>query len=277
MKRIAVIDRNKCIREKCGYLCRQICPPVRMGIDAIIVNEEGWPVIDENLCTGCGLCPKKCPTNAIKVINLVGEAGEPLHQYGVNMFRIYNFAVPKAGSVTALVGRNGIGKTTLLDILSGKIIPNMFDLLSEPSYQSILTRTKNKVLMSYFERLMSGQRMSYKVQNVELLRKAAPNELVGDVINRFDERKVSAEIIKNLGMGKFLDSTILSLSGGELQKTAVAIAISKEADVYFFDEPSSYLDIYERVRVAREISRLAEEFGKQVIVVEHDLALLDYL
>jgi ATP-binding cassette subfamily E protein 1 len=66
------------------------------------------------------------------------------------------------------------------------------------------------------------------------------------------------------------------LSGGELQRVAITAAISKNADVYIFDEPSSYLDVYQRIRAARTIRSLVNE-GKSVIVAEHDLAMLDYL
>ena len=66
------------------------------------------------------------------------------------------------------------------------------------------------------------------------------------------------------------------LSGGELQRVAICATLLKEADVYFFDEPSSYLDIYERMRMVGVVRDLAER-GKRVLVVEHDLAILDVL
>ncbi|MCK4248039.1 MAG: ribosome biogenesis/translation initiation ATPase RLI, partial [Methanomicrobia archaeon] len=68
---------------------------------------------------------------------------------------------------------------------------------------------------------------------------------------------------------------VTNLSGGELQRLAIIAVMSREGDIYYFDEPSSYLDIYQRLNVARSIRELAQE--KTVIVVEHDLAVLDYL
>lgn len=275
-RRIAVIDRNRCTREKCGYLCRNICPPVRMGKDAIIIGGDGFPVIDEVLCTGCGLCPKKCPVRAISVINLAGEAGEPLHQYGVNAFRLYNFALPRQGGVVALVGRNGIGKTTLLEIMSGRIIPNLMDLSKRYTLDEVIARISNRELKNYFESLKSGSsRVSYKMQNVELLAKAAPKRMVGEILDEFDERGMKLQVAEKLNINGILNSQLSFLSGGELQKVAIAVAMLKNAALYFFDEPSIYLDIYERIRVAREIAALSET--KPVMVVEHDLALLDYL
>ena len=66
------------------------------------------------------------------------------------------------------------------------------------------------------------------------------------------------------------------LSGGELQRVAVAAALSREADVYLFDEPSSYLDVKQRLVVAKAIRSLKEQ-QKTIVVAEHDLAIIDYL
>ncbi|MFA6214575.1 MAG: ribosome biogenesis/translation initiation ATPase RLI, partial [Candidatus Micrarchaeia archaeon] len=63
--RIAIIDREKCTREKCGYQCLKVCPGVRMGDDTVTIDSEGYPVISEILCTGCGICPKRCPMDCI--------------------------------------------------------------------------------------------------------------------------------------------------------------------------------------------------------------------
>ena len=73
-----------------------------------------------------------------------------------------------------------------------------------------------------------------------------------------------------------MERNLDALSGGELQRVAICATLLKEADVYFFDEPSSYLDIYERMRMVGVIRELAEK-GNRVLVVEHDLAILDVL
>ena len=122
-KRLAVIDREKCEPKKCGLLCIRVCPGVRMGDETIKEDEKGQPIIAEDLCTGCGLCVKKCPYEAISIINLPEETGEPTHRYNVNAFALYGFPAPQKG-ITGLIGRNGIGKSTLLKIMSGNLIPN---------------------------------------------------------------------------------------------------------------------------------------------------------
>jgi ATP-binding cassette subfamily E protein 1 len=66
------------------------------------------------------------------------------------------------------------------------------------------------------------------------------------------------------------------ISGGELQRVAIAATVLKDANVYFFDEPTSYLDIKQRLKIARFIKELATD-ETAVMVIEHDLIILDYL
>lgn len=79
-----------------------------------------------------------------------------------------------------------------------------------------------------------------------------------------------------------LDRDIEALSGGELQRFAIAVVCVQESDIYMFDEPSSYLDVKQRLNAARTIRSLLADKDvavrqKYVIVVEHDLSVLDYL
>ena len=97
-----------------------------------------------------------------------------------------------------------------------------------------------------------------------------------DLLEKYDDRGVSNQLIKELSLENSVEQNVKELSGGELQRLAIAVASVKDADFYFFDEPSSYNDIYQRTSVARVIRNLAK-IGKSVMVVEHDLILLDYV
>ena len=97
-----------------------------------------------------------------------------------------------------------------------------------------------------------------------------------ELLKKYDGRGMIDTLIDQLSLTNSLDRSLSELSGGELQRLAVAVAVNKDADYYFFDEPSSYNDIYQRLAVARTIKQLASD-GKSVMVVEHDLTLLDYL
>ena len=96
------------------------------------------------------------------------------------------------------------------------------------------------------------------------------------MLERVDDRGELSEYAGMLAIEHVLERKLGALSGGELQRVALCATLLKEAEVYFFDEPSSYLDIHERMRMVRIIQDLAGR-GKRVIVVEHDLAILDVL
>jgi ATP-binding cassette subfamily E protein 1 len=97
-----------------------------------------------------------------------------------------------------------------------------------------------------------------------------------ELLEKYDERGITKELIKSLSLQNSVEQNVKELSGGELQRLAVAVASAKDADFYFFDEPSSYNDIFQRTAVAKVIHDLAK-IGKSVMVVEHDLTLLDYV
>ncbi|MFQ6059889.1 MAG: ribosome biogenesis/translation initiation ATPase RLI, partial [Thermoplasmata archaeon] len=233
-------------------------------------------VISEELCVGCGICVHKCPFDAVRIIGLPKELEEDLiHQYGVNGFRLYRLPCPRSGMVVGLLGPNGIGKTTVLSILSGEIIPNLGDYEEEPSWEPVLDRFSGTELYDYLQKISSGEwKSSVKPQYVDKLPKLWRGK-VASLLEKVDDRSSLSAVEEELELRSFMDKDIKKLSGGELQRLAVAATILKEADVYFFDEPSSYLDIYQRLQVAKSVQKLAET--KPTVVVEHDLAVFDFL
>ena len=276
--RVAVLDEELCQPKKCGLECIVYCPVNKTGGECIIQRpEDGKAVISEELCTGCGICVKKCPFDAIVIVNLAKEIGEhKIHQYGINSFRLYHIPLLKKGSVVGLLGRNGIGKSTVLNILSGTIKPNFGSYESDLGWDEILKNFQGTELKPHFEKISLGKlRTSIKPQMVQLIPKAFKGT-TRELLNKYDERGMINLVIEQLSLNKSLDRLISELSGGELQRLAVAITVNRDADYYFFDEPSSYNDIYQRLAVARTIKQLAVD-GKSVMVVEHDLTLLDYL
>jgi len=275
MPRIAVLDRDGCQPKWCSSECLNFCPGVRTGDETIIIDEQtGQPIISEELCSGCGICTHKCPFRAISIINLPEQLeGRCIHRYGPNGFALYMLPIPRAGKVTGLVGQNGMGKTTALNILAGKLRPNLGQK-GEADPKAISEFFKGSELQAYFARIESVK-TAYKPQSVDLLPSAVKGS-VAELLERVDERGAASELVSDLGLKEVQDRKVEHLSGGELQRLAIAAAAAREADMYYFDEPSSHLDVYQRLEAAKVIRGLAGA-GKAVIVAEHDLALLDYM
>jgi ATP-binding cassette subfamily E protein 1 len=289
---IAVVDLDRCQPDRCNYECANFCPPNRTGKDCIVTREEfyeeGEPFegepdqirISEEICLGetCGICVEKCPFDAIEIINLPSELEEePVHRYGENAFALYGLPVPDAGRVTGLLGPNGIGKTTAVHALAGEMTPNLGDWSEEPTWEAVLDRYRGTELQNYIERVQQGEMsVARKPQYVDRI----PDQFDGntrELLEGTDERGVVDDLVDRLGIRPVVDQAIDTLSGGELQRVALAATMARDRDFYFLDEITPYLDIGQRVTAARLIRELAEDENRSVLVVEHDLAILDLL
>ena len=281
--RIAVLNKDRCKPDKCSPFgekpCIKYCPKVRTGEKTIELSPEGKNVIiTESLCTGCGICIKKCPFNAINIVNLPDPLKNQMtYRYGPDQFTLFRMAIPKKGKVLGLIGQNGIGKSTMLNILSGELRMNLGRFKDEvPSNDNIINFFKGSELQQYFIELFTKKsKIVHKPQNITLI----PKHVSGKVYNLLKKNDVNDRldtIVKQLNLNEILDRSVSVLSGGELQRVAIAAAYLKDADVYLIDEPSSYLDVSERINMAKLIRSLTDN-DKTVVVVEHDLAILDYL
>jgi ATP-binding cassette, sub-family E, member 1 len=198
------------------------------------------------------------------------------HRFGENSFKLFRLPMPAPGTVLGLLGQNGIGKSTTLKVLSGEIKPNLGKFAEPPEWDEIIQYFRGSSLQDYFQKLSEKNlKVSSKPQYVDKIPKAITGK-VGDLLEKVDERKQLDAIAEELELNKVWDRNLDVLSGGELQRVAVAAALSREADVYLFDEPSSYLDVKQRLVVARAIRSLKEQ-QKTILVAEHDLAIIDYL
>ncbi len=279
-KRIAVIDREKCHPHECGnYLCAKLCPVNRAGADCIYPGEDAGKKarIDEMLCTGCGICPARCPFGAITIINLPEQLTKPpIHRYGENMFELFLLPTPLFGSVAGIVGRNSIGKSTALKILSNLIKPNLGKWKNPPEFKEVLQHFKGTEMQRFMEKLQKNEIViSYKPQQVDLIPKQFSGT-VRELLQRTGTNGALPAIVKQLQLAPFLDTSIAAVSGGELQRVAIAAAALKNANLYLFDEPTSYLDIKQRLKVSNFIQSLAAE-QTAVLVIEHDLVILDHM
>lgn len=240
-------------------------------------DQTGKPHISESLCIGCGICINKCPHDALIIENLPSELEtDMIHRYSMNGFRLFRLPTPSKESVVGILGPNGMGKSTAISALSGRLIPNLGDWLNqEPDWDDVIQAVPKGELRDFFIAVQQGDvKVAVKPQNVDRLPKRVKGT-VRALLTRVDERKMLDDMTQRLGIAHLLDREVHQLSGGELQRMAMCATILRDVDVYFFDEPSSYLDIHERMRIVRIIQELAQT--KRVIVIEHDLAVLDVL
>ncbi|MCD7782209.1 MAG: ribosome biogenesis/translation initiation ATPase RLI [Methanosphaera sp.] len=276
MSRIAILEKDKCQPKKCNYACIEYCPGVRMEEDTIIISDDDKkPVISEELCSGCGICVNRCVFNAISIINLPEVLDEePIHRYGPNSFELFGMPTMKDGSVVGLLGPNGIGKSTILNILSGQIIPNFGNYNTEGSWDTVIDYFRGSRLQQYFKDLSNGDiKLAYKPQMVDQLPKVVKGK-VSQLLSGVDERNKMDEVVTKLELENTLDRTLKNLSGGELQRIAIAATILRDANFYYIDEPTSWLDVKQRLNTVEVIRDLAGE-NRNVLVIEHDLATLD--
>lgn len=220
---------------------------------------------------------KKCPFEAIEIINLpTNLEKETTHRYSANSFKLHRLPTPKPGQVLGLVGTNGIGKSTALKILSGKLKPNLGRFASPPDWTEILTYFRGSELQAYFTRLLEDNLKSMiKPQYVEAVAQTVKGTVAALLASK-DQRGEMKKYMEELELLDLAEREISLLSGGELQRFCIAVACVQDAQVYMFDEPSGYLDVKQRLTAAKLIRGLVSE-KNYVIVVEHDLSVLDYL
>lgn len=265
--RVAVIHKEKCLPDKCVNLCQRLCPVNRKGEKCIEINAKAK--IDESLCIGCGICQNRCPFGALSITNLPSQLDKKIvYRYGKNSFCLYGLPTPREGAL-GLLGKNGIGKTTAIQILSGKLRINLGnEKISDGELKEFLQGSE---LLNYF---LNMEEMSFSAKPQNLSEISKYNVNAKELLKKFGNEKEIMDISTKLNLN-FLDRKLSQLSGGELQRIAIAVCSLKKADLYLFDEPSAFLDIQERLRVCEFMSELAKK--KKVIIIEHDLLMLDYL
>ena len=294
--KLAIIDHDKCKPKKCNHECKRQCPVERSGKNCIDIEQIA--IIYEDMCIGCGICVKACPFNAIQLVNLPTELEDKLvFTYNENSFRLYKMPIPKVGKIYGFIGQNGVGKSTLLNILEGKLKPNYGDYQNENKskdteekeideteiIKNILNRSKGTELQKYFKLLYDNKlKIISKPQNIDRilnhLKKNKKDVTVKELLMKFWDQKneMHNRIINGLELNNLLDNKAVNLSGGELQRLTCAMVMIQKADVYIFDEPSNYLDIKQRLNIANLIKLLNKD-DNYIFIVEHDLSMLDYI
>jgi len=255
----------------CGKQCIQV------------IRQPPKITIWKDACAACLNRAKRCPDNAAKVVKLPSNLETDLiHKYGENAFQLHGLPMPRAGQVLGMLGCNGTGKSTAVKILAGQLKPNLGKVDDPPSWADITKYYRGSDLQNYFKMILEDRlKVSVKPQIDQDITKHLAGQILGKLVEQKDQRGVGEELLKDLDLVHLKDRDIKELSGGELQRLAIALCIMADADVYIFDEPTSFLDVKQRIEATRVIRRLVapelEGKPRYVLVVEHDLSILDYM
>jgi ATP-binding cassette subfamily E protein 1 len=149
------------------------------------------------------------------------------------------------------MGANALGKTTMMKMIAG---------VEKPDSGSV----DKKIKISYKPQYLTND---VDVEVIAMLEKANG----GSIVDTTEEE----QIIEPLRIKKLYNKSMKYLSGGELQKVAVATCLLQKADLYALDEPSAFLDVEDRIAVGKFLQKFCRSFGKSAIVIDHDLQLMD--
>ncbi|MCT6888836.1 MAG: ABC transporter ATP-binding protein [Lactobacillus sp.] len=176
----------------------------------------------------------------------------------------------KEGEFTAIVGPSGSGKTTFLTTLG---------ILQTPTSGQIIIKNKETTQMTEKEKTnLRFKEFGFILQASNLIPFLNVQEQL-DLIDRLDKpnsKKMNREeLLDLLDLNKVLRSYPKDLSGGERQRAAIARALYNNPSIILADEPTASLDTERAHQVVDLLARIAHEYNRGVVMVTHDLRLLD--
>jgi ATP-binding cassette subfamily E protein 1 len=154
--------------------------------------------------------------------------------------------------VLGIVGPNGIGKSTLAQLFTGDLEPDVGEL----------------------DFLMD---IAYKPQYIQIDQPMRVDTFLSSITDDFGSSYWNTEVAQPLQLERIMEQQLTDLSGGERQRVAIAACLSEDADLYLLDEPSAHLDVEQRVRATTAIRRYAENHDATVMVIDHDIYMIDLL
>ncbi len=158
----------------------------------------------------------------------------------------------RENEVLGIVGPNGIGKSTFAKLLTGNLTPDEGDADLDLD-------------------------ISYKPQYVTIDQHMRVDAFLSSITDQFGSSYWNTEIAQPLQLERIMEQNLSDLSGGERQRVAIAACLSDSADLYLLDEPSAHLDVEQRVQATKAIRRYAEQQDATVMVIDHDIYMMDLL
>ncbi len=191
------------------------------------------------------------------------------YQPGKQVLNGVNFRLPK-GSVAAIVGPNGVGKSTILKILCGYLQPASGEVLLEgrpiKSYDNL---ERSRLVAAVPQNIYAP--IPFTVEQVVKMGRLARISRYSRLTR--EDKEVIARTMHDLNIAVFAGRAIGELSGGERQRVMIATALAQEPDLLLLDEPTSHLDIGNSARVIKALINWQRQKGSSILIVTHDVQM----
>ena len=176
------------------------------------------------------------------------------------------------GAIGALIGANGSGKSTLIKLLGGLLQPNKGEVVFDDASLSTITPRERAKRIAYVPQATSHV-FPFTALEVVLTGRSPYSGRF-----RFEsahDEQIALSALDSLDAGHLASRHITELSGGERQLVTVARALAQQPELLLLDEPASALDLKHRTQLTRALRRLRNERGITILMITHDLMLLD--
>ncbi|MBT8321775.1 MAG: ABC transporter ATP-binding protein [Eudoraea sp.] len=180
-----------------------------------------------------------------------------------------NFRI-QAGELTAIVGVNGIGKSTLLRTL-GRIQPELEGsiTLDEKPLSAYAVRELSRKIGVVLTEPLSTRNIT--VRELIALGRQPYTNWIGN-LSQADRQRIN-EVIALMELESLKNKKCFELSDGQLQKALIARALAQDTDLLLLDEPTTHLDLYHKVQILKTLQQVAHSAQKMIIFTTHELDL----
>lgn len=191
-----------------------------------------------------------------------------------NVTKVYGAAVVvkdvslclPAGGITSIIGPNGAGKSTLLSMIS-RLLPMSSGTVTVDGLD--VTRTPGDVLARHLSILRQDNHLSSRLTVRDLVEFGRYPYSKGRLTEA--DRAHVERAIDHLGLGPLSGRFLDELSGGQRQRAFVAMVLCQDTDYVLLDEPLNNLDMRHSVQMMKQVRRFADEMGKTIVIVLHDI------
>lgn len=172
----------------------------------------------------------------------------------------------EAGTITAILGPNGAGKTTLLHLTLGWLRPQKGNILLN---QCVLGAYSRRALGQWIGLVPQSEHISFEYSLLEFVLLGRAPHLAPLAMPGKEDCEIAAEALKQVGLTRLQNRSILSLSGGERQLVLVARALAQQPRLLLLDEPTSHLDLSNKGRLVHLLRELSSR-GVSILFTTHE-------